>query len=244
MNIFLNTAVYYFQVPQFVMESPIWRELKPVSQSLYIYLLFVAQRNTSPFVTLTAGELRDNVGLSARSVSTARKELNDKNLVRNRDKHKDGFEYEIVDPSTGRMLGKIQDFNQLSPELLEAYFMHHLSAYSPQRTDDGMRFTCPFHAGAEGKSDQMLSAKLSDGGPWSCGGFKGCKKKGKLVAFEIAMAAKDGKTITATEAHHRVQMILVRAANQKAHNEAVELAEARAVLGVTTAYEWGDSETA
>lgn len=243
MNIFNNTGIFYFQVPSHVLESSVWAELKPASQSLYIYLLFRAQHDSTPFVTLTAKQLKDGAGLSAVSVSVARKELTDKRLVWPTDKQKEGCQYEILDPATGLPIGKVQDFNALSPELLEAYFMHHLHGHSPKRTEEGMRFVCPFHDG-NGKSDQALAVKLSDGGPWSCGGWKGCKKRGKLVAFEMAMAAKHGKTITQTEAHHQIQQILVQAAGQKRLKEEAELTSARALLGAPAPHEWGQFDPA
>jgi len=238
-NPFRGTAVYYFQVPQFVMESSIWRGLKPASQSLYVFLCYRVQAEPRNAVTLSAEDMKQ-AGLSASSVNRARKELQEKRLVDSEPAGKDGHSYWILDPYMGQPLVQHVDFNELPAAALQDYFMHHLANYSPVLIDDGIKACCPFHSG-DRVSRTDLTVKFSGGGWWRCA-YKPCAKWGRLVAFERAIAETHGQPITATEAHHKVQRILTKAANKKAQEKADELAENRALLGIQRVCSWDSSE--
>jgi len=238
-NIFNNTGVYYFQVPQHPIESGLWWRLKAVSQDLYMLLLFRAQKYSNGTVALTSGDIEDVTGMTDKSVITARTELKKKGLIEAVSMGKSGYEYTILNPINSESLEKVSDFNTLSRELLEAYFRHHVADYEPTvslnaQSKHQLTFTCPFHPSDRRKKDQLLSVLLDAGGPWQCGGYAGCKRSGKLVDFEMDMAEKYGETITKTEAHGRVQKIVNRAANvlakAKADAEAEELEEERLIV--------------
>ncbi len=231
--------MFYFQVPQYVMESSMWRKLKPVSKSLYIYLLFVAQSKSRPIFTLTSKEIQTATGLSVNAVTAAKKQLRGK-LVSIVDKGTSGSEYEILDPYTGKQLEKVRNFDKLSAEQIRDYFLHHVSEFDPESEIDSegyelLRFRCPFHSStrphkARMGRDETIAVKLSQGAPWRCDGERNCGRRGKLVAFEMAMAERRGMPLTSTEAHHAVKRILVRTGNMRANKQARKMEAARRSL--------------
>lgn len=227
-NIFKSTPIYYFQVPIEVVESGTWARLKPVSKALYIFLLHLAQQHTKKVMAWEIDKIMAGAGLASEtSLNTARRELRSKGLVAT-NRSKGMMTFAILDPITKQPLEEIGDFDELSREQLHDYFMHHIGDRNPIETVNGLACNCPLHNSTKLRSKD-LSISLENGGPWNCH-YKHCGKKGKLVAFEMAIAERSGKPITRTQAHHNVQRIIVTAGARRTAEQAEELEERRRLL--------------
>ena len=209
------------------MKPSIWPRLKSVSQSLYVHLLHLSQIHSREFHTLTDVQIAEATGVSIKSVPTARDQLQKMKLVTHVRETK-GHQYRVLDPATGRPLAKIEDFNALSPELIENFFLDRLRGYDPFRDDNGLRAICPFHIPTKSRK-RDLSVKLSNGGVWHCFD-KGCDKAGKLVEFERLLAMKNGPAITVTEAAHSVRNFFAEASRKRIEQESMELDARRAMM--------------
>ncbi len=203
-NIFHCTPVYHFQMPHHIFDTSIWAELKSVSKNMYCFILHVANRKSSNTFALSDADIMNGTRLSDKSLSAAREELKKFGLVKCT-RIRVGFQYEILDPSIGDSLEKIDDFNRASETALRDFFLYHLRDREVSNDFNGLRTRCPFCNA--GKPSLVMSVK--DGGPWVCNNRR-CKARGKLVEFELRMAELKGETISSTEAHHRARHTLIR----------------------------------
>lgn len=227
-NVFKSTPVYFFQVPQELFDRPVWAGLKPAAMRLYLYLCYKSQAISRAVFQPDVEEVKRLTGLSDNSLGSARKELRKAKLAEST-LTKAGFVYEILDPFTGKSLEQIVDFNDLRSDQLEDYFLHHLSDYGPSPDENGIRFKCPFHMSKE--RDRDLSVKLFEGGLWNCFNDR-CHKRGKLIAFERAMADKRGQPISTTEAHHRIIAVIQQADQRRRIKKAQEIEENCRLAGI------------
>ena len=162
-------------------------------------------------------------GLSDKSLNTARDELKKLGLLKCT-RIRVGFQYEILDPSIGDSLEKIDDFNRASETALRDFFLYHLHGREVTNDFNGLRTRCPFCNA--GKPSLVMSVK--DGGPWVCNNRR-CKQRGKLVEFELRMAELKGETISSTEAHHRARHTLIHVIRNAEQRRQKEIDHALAV---------------
>jgi hypothetical protein len=205
-NILANTPVYHFQTPHHVFETSLWAEMSCAARTVYSYLLHAANRRSKPAFLLSDEELTKGTKLSDKSLTAARKEIQQLGLVKCT-RVRVGFNYEILDPSIGSSLEKVEDFDTVSESVLRGFFTSHLKGREVFPEIGGIRSRCPFCNGTK----PTLVMQLSKGGRWICES-KRCRKHGKLVEFEIQTAAVNGEPpITSTQAHHRARQTLIRA---------------------------------
>lgn len=222
-NIFHCTPVHHFQMPHHIFDTSIWAELKSASKSMYCYILHVANRKSSNVLSLNDAELMKGTGLSDKSLSAAREELRKFGLLKCT-RIRVGFQYEVLDPSIGDSLEKIDDFNRATESALRDFFLYHLRGREVKNDFNGLRARCPFCNA--GKPSLVMSIK--DGGPWVCNNRR-CRARGKLVEFELRMAALKGENISSTEAHHRVRHTLIQVTKNAEDRRQKEVAHALSV---------------
>ena len=249
-NPFDKTGVYYFPTPHDVFTSPIWSKLKPSAHGLYPFLLMKLweQDAGQTSITLSAEDIGAGTGISVNAVKTAREDLVDKKLIHAVPVSKAGFEYSILNPLTGKPLEKVEDFDKLEPGLVQAYFMHHLAAFDPIPTEDGdgAKCRCPFHNGDKERA-RPLMVNWSNGW-WRCVHKRHSGGKGKLVAFEMAMAETYDRSITPSQAHANIRRIVLKARRGQEKEQARQVAEAQSELIGPAAFEsyklkYGDDGT-
>lgn len=208
-NIYRNSEEKYFQLSKHVVEAGILKQWSQASQTLYTYLLYVAQERSSPTVALDTVDVIKNTGLSKYKRKIAREELFALKLVRSSEIQSGTWLYEI---SVKRNYQDV-DFNTLTREELEPWFLARLDdpVYGHQQDDNGLRVKCPFCQ--RGKRKEFpLSIKLVEDhvtglGAWHC--FM-CLRSGKLVELEQQLARRKGEQIDINEAHDRVAKSLLQ----------------------------------
>jgi hypothetical protein len=188
-----------------------------------VLLLYIAQKTSSAFIGLTAADAV-KAGLSINAVKTGRDDLVAAGLI-SAERTSDGYSYEILDPATGERLERIEDLTKVSPDIVGLYFIEHLGDREHIQIIDGLRCNCPFHE--EKVRDRHLSVTFTDGGAFHC---HTCKAEGGIIDFEIAMAARDGETITRNRAYARVRAAHLGNMRKLAKRRAKELAALRAML--------------
>ena len=229
-NFFKNTAITYFQVPQTIMQST-WPQLKPSTQSLLVLLYYLTQRYTRETHQLTDQQIAEQTGMSTNSVSSARGQLIDLELISVRFERGKGYEYRILDPTNGKPIEKIGDFDKLSSERLEEYFRDRLADYDIGYKDEkelDLRALCPFHYTTKTRAHD-LHISLAKGGPWRCVNGK-CGAKGKLVQLERLLADKDGQEISPSEANRRINEWLRKTARTREREREAEFAAKRLTI--------------
>ena len=70
----------YFGVPQAVIRSGTWAEMKPTEQNLYICLLHESERYRTRELLRTDVQMHELTGLSSRSFCNARKKAQERRL--------------------------------------------------------------------------------------------------------------------------------------------------------------------
>ena len=205
-NVFRFTEFTYSQVPDFFVDEMLPKLTRFVTVKLYLLVLRHAQRFSKTTVKINTSEVLLALGITIHSLTAARAELRSHNLVRSVEVNNQGlWAYTLLNPHTGNPLPDPRatvDFDTLSEGQVKAYFLDHLKEYNAAEIGDGLRANCPFHHSTKTR-DRSLTISIIDHGLWHC--FK-CDKSGKLVDFEIAMAAKDRELLTRKEAHHRVRV--------------------------------------
>ncbi len=223
-NIFQFTSNTYFQIPEAAIESGKWAMLKSSAKDLYTLLLYMAQKNSSVFVTLTATDAA-KVGLSVNAVKDGRDDLHVAQLI-SPDRTSEGYSYELLDPVTGESLERIEDLTKVSAEIVGLYFMEYLASHNHVETVDGLKCACVFHTESKDRG-KNLSVIFTDGGAFHC---HGCDAKGGILDFETMMAAKDGETINRDRAYSRVRATHLRNMRKQGKQQARDAAAARAML--------------
>lgn len=203
----------YFQFPYLLGGLSAWKDCE---LKLYLALLEKANRNTVVDVVADNAEIHFLCGIATGSVTTARKGLEFKGLIRS-ERHARGFTYTLLNPDTrapmvnynkigGGSGGYSFDVRELTPAQYEAYFRHHLAGYQVKEGKNygrpGLVACCPFHE----DSNPSLSISLTKG-VWNCRGA--CKIGGTVFEFEQQIALKRNREeINGGEASKRVREIL------------------------------------
>lgn len=236
-NIFRHTAHTYFQIPEAVIESGVYAKLSPSAQALYTLLLYLAQKRSSTVIKLTASDAA-KVGLSPRSVQSARKELIECKLIA-ATQERLGYTYELLDPVSGQSLEIIVDLARVDPEVVGEYFAEMLAAYDPQETGQGLQAFCPFHIRTSERI-RTLHVTFDQGGAFKCNrdwqlskedkDINPSCKSGGIVDFAIAMAEKSGETLSKNQAYGRVIHTELAIMRKQKRQEAEELAERRGMM--------------
>lgn len=236
-NIFRHTALAYYQLPEAAMESGVLAELSLSALRLYLYLLYRAQKTSNTMVKLTASDAM-KVGLSLRSVQSAREELIECKLIAATQGRR-GYTYELLDPVSGRTLEIIEDLSKVAPEVVGEYFMEHLAGHDPQETGQGLHAWCPFHPKTSERA-HPLHVTFDRGGAFKCNrdwhlpkedkDINPSCKRGGIVDFEIAMAEKSGLTLSKNQAYGRVIATELSIMRKRKRQEAEELAARRAMI--------------
>lgn len=223
-NIFRFTPHTYFQIPEAAIESGKWAKLKSSAKDLYTLLLFMAQKNSSAFVTLTAIDAI-KVGLSVNAVRDGRLDLLAARLIA-AERTSEGYVYEILDPVSGESLERIEDLTKVDAEIVGLYFMEYLAGRNHVETADGLKCACVFHQEKKDR-DKNMSVTFSDGGLFRC---HSCNTQGGILDFETLMAAKDGESINRDRAYSRVRTLHLRNGRRLGKQRAKDDAAARAML--------------
>jgi len=90
----------FFGVPQFVVRSGLWAQMRPTEQSLYICLLHDSERCSTRELLRTDAQICKLAGLSSRSLCNARKKLQERGLclcIRNSGNR---YTYTLCNPET------------------------------------------------------------------------------------------------------------------------------------------------
>jgi hypothetical protein len=223
-NVFRYTPTTYFQTPEVVIESGVWARLIPSARSLYTLILYLAQRNSRPVVSVTASDAA-KVGLSVNSVKAARECLVRHKLIA-ATRTSDGYSYEILDASTGNGLEPIEDLSKVDEVVVREYFLHKLSGYDPDELHHGLRLRCPFHPSTK-QRQKPFHVTFLDGGGFKC---HDCDHKGGIIDFEIAMASKGGEHLSRNKAFGQVRQALLSAGRRYEKCREEEMKQARAMV--------------
>ena len=215
-NVFKFTDLTYSQLPDYFVDEILPTLTKLVTVKVYLFILRRAQQYSKTVVKVSTSEIKLALGISNDSLTTARAELLKHKLVRSKETINQGlWSYTLLNPRNGEPLPDPRataDFNTLSEEQVKAYYLGHLAKFSPRDDGDSIRATCPFHTHGK-QREKPLSITVTDGGVWHC--FR-CNKSGKLVDFEVEMAARQKQIMTRREAHHSVRVRLARFAEIEA----------------------------
>jgi hypothetical protein len=214
LNVFKAGAESTFAVAQStfrkLLESP---KTKPTAVLLYAYLLSKAN---GPLFRVHIGELQYETGLSRPTYIHARDTLVKLNLISCKETARQGVWLFEVLGEKGCKLPTYEDyikFDEVSAADIEAYYSDRLGVSSAPNTDatGNLKFVCPFHSSFSLRA-LTLHVTLSPGdglhGRWICGS-KRCKRRGGLIEFEQAMAAKNGLGLTKREAAQKVRSFFV-----------------------------------
>src|SRR5438477_5589427 len=99
-NIFKNTAVNYFQIPQSLITGGVLAALLPSTMKMYLVLLFEAQNRSRSDLTLTNSDFARRAGLAPNSVTQGREQLVESGLVQVEKADGGRFRYVLCDPAT------------------------------------------------------------------------------------------------------------------------------------------------
>jgi len=202
---------------------------KSTTQTLYMCLL---TRATGPTFLAHTGELLEETGLSRQTFLNARDELlNPKglNLIRCTETTKQGvWRYELLNERGGKLAtyGEWVVFNELPTESIKAYYCYRLDvATCDEDTQGNLRFNCPFHSMTKSKPTLQVTIAPGDGlhGRFICGDGKRCGRRGGLIDFELAMAAKSGEQLTDKQAGHQVRVFMASMVNADLPNPALQV---------------------
>jgi len=91
----------YFGLPQHVIRSGQWAQMKPSEQSLYVCLMFESEHYSSREIKKSDADLHNLTGLSPRAFCNARKKLQERGLVFCRRGRGNVYVYVICNPETG-----------------------------------------------------------------------------------------------------------------------------------------------
>jgi hypothetical protein len=234
-NVYKGTGVYHFPTPHEVFATGVWSKLSAPAQALYPWLQCQLwdEKQGDRSMFLTAEEITVGTGLkSDNSVSKARKDLEKHGLLRTV-RQKYGYIYELLNPLSKQTLEVIEDFNKLDTEWIEAYFTHHAAKWGmfEHKDQPGVFMAhCPFHSAKE--REKRLLMNTADGGFWKCMDERCISngRKGKLVAFEMAVSEQYGSKITPTLARANIIGVIHSAQRAKAQAEDDEIEANRALL--------------
>jgi Zn-finger protein len=208
--------------------------LKGNPLSLYLLILAVAQRTSSPTVKITSEQMRQ-IGISKNYVTPAAKTLADEGLVSMvQRKGKDwGFEFELLDVGTGlpvpSLYGRKIDITTVTQKQIHDYFLTRLLTYYDHEDDNGFMARCPFHPSENKKP--TLSIKTTGTGVWKCHEAT-CDhhEGGSLIDFEVAYTHRNGgRLLNATTAWERITSAM-RGAQRKEDVMAASLHEANETM--------------
>jgi hypothetical protein len=220
----------YFQVPDELVSSKKLSKLKDTSLRLFLLILAMAQRKSSPTIYLTTEEIKET-GISKNYVSSAVKQLGDLRLV-TATQHKGkrwGYTFDLLDPETGLPLPTMHerklDASKLTQKQLQTYFLSHLATNFSHFDDNGFWAKCPFHFSAKPKA--TLSVKTVGSGAWKCH-EETCSHNcgGSVIDFEMAIRGLQGKWVNTKVAWERI-VFVIRASERKevlekqSHDEAL-----------------------
>jgi hypothetical protein len=199
-NVFRNTGITYFQLPQAIIDNELLPEISGSAFKLFAFLCSEAQRMSDPTVTISGLRLSDATGIAPTRIGSARRELVDHWLIKSQ-KMRRGHAYTICDSQTGAPIPSNEstalrvDFNDLSQEQLRAYFVSYLKNVKDK--GGSIEACCPFHD----DTSPSLRISLKEHGDWYC---HGCLRKGKLIHFQVELAALENRIISLREARKEV----------------------------------------
>lgn len=199
----------YFSIPELLINSGTFVNMSGAETKLYCLIWYLSQRKSKVSLFISSNEATEQAGISARNLLIARAGLEDKGLVTFL-RQSGGYTYTLLHPGTTKPLmnstkGEYEplDFTKLDASQLRKYYGHHLTR-DIEETAKGLRSVCPFHD--DSSPSLEITIEGTKGSVWHC---HGCKKGGKLIDFETAIAVSKGSAIDATEAHSRIRRILV-----------------------------------
>jgi hypothetical protein len=91
----------YFGIPQHVIRTGLWADMKPSEQSLYVCLLHESERYSTREIQRTDAAFCKLSGLSSRAFCTARKRLQERRLLLCRRGKGNVYIYTICNPESG-----------------------------------------------------------------------------------------------------------------------------------------------
>ena len=97
----LKDQCHFFTVPRELVESGSLKELSPSAVSLYLVLLFLAQKHSAVQIETPAHEIADYTGMDAKSVKTARESLEKAGLVTCHKRQHGIIAYQLLNPKSG-----------------------------------------------------------------------------------------------------------------------------------------------
>jgi hypothetical protein len=210
-NIFRDTGISYFQVPNSLIPSGILGDLRQSALKVYFVLLYQAQQRTRSDVPFTNAQLVVDAGIAPNSLIAGRTELVEHGLVQI-EPISGGYIYVLCDPATKQPIlrrkhealsdtsdsaksqqcpkpasarGARAYVENLSSEEKRHYFESRLPGRR-KPTTGGFMALCPFHD----DTDPSLKVDIDRAG-WYC---HGCRAHGGMVALEQRIADCDAKT--------------------------------------------------
>ena len=204
-NIFNGTGMTYFQVPNNFIG--LLKTLPGNSTNIYMLVLYTAQKDSTPTVTLTSRQIEE-VGVSQRRMKDALDRLADSGLVKITRTKGNGaaITFELMDIETALPIPtrkeKELSIDTLTRHQLLTYALNRLAEFSPYEDDNGVRAACPFHLARKNTDDLSFNTRT---GQWRCF-HKECSyhEGGHLIEIEVALSSKKGKTMTPTQAWAKI----------------------------------------
>jgi len=92
----------FFGMPQELVRSGIWKQMRPGEKDLYTCLMHRSERYRNRRLTVSDEEVRGEVGAAARTLCNARKKLQERGLITYEREKGGRYTYELCDPGTGR----------------------------------------------------------------------------------------------------------------------------------------------
>lgn len=92
----------FFGIPQHVVRAGTWKQLKPGEVGLYVCLLHQSERYSSRVIKLTDKQVHELVGVAPRTLSNARKKLQELGLIQYQSGIGNRYTYTLCDPTTKR----------------------------------------------------------------------------------------------------------------------------------------------
>jgi len=91
----------YFGIPQYLIDSGLFKQLKPGHLKLYMFLMFKSERNSTRLLLCTDSAIRQGANVAPRTSCNARKKLQEYGLIKYRKTTGNKYVYEICDATTG-----------------------------------------------------------------------------------------------------------------------------------------------
>jgi hypothetical protein len=88
----------FFGMPQELIRSGIWKQMRPGEKDLYVCLLHRSERYRTRTITISDATVEEEVGAATRTCCNARKKLQERGLITYKREKGSSYTYELCDP--------------------------------------------------------------------------------------------------------------------------------------------------